>query len=65
MKLLRNERWALKQDNNSLLEQIQTSEVASQDKEQRLKMAQLKSEEAQKLQREMQQRFKETEALTG
>lgn len=65
MKLLRNETWALKQDNKSLLEQIQTSEVASQDKEQRLKMAQLKSEEAQKLQREMQQRFKETEALTG
>jgi len=65
VKLLRNETWALKQDNKSLLEQIQTSEVASQDKEQRLKMAQLKSEEAQKLQREMQQRFKETEALTG
>lgn len=65
IKLQKNEIGALKTENGRLLEQLQIVEQAVQEKEQKLRMAQIKSEEASRLQQEMQHKFKETESLTG
>lgn len=65
VKLLRNEAASLKSENRRLLDQLQESEQALQMREEDLRKAEMKGEQAARLQQEMQNRFKETESLTG